>query len=189
MKKTLQKVIAISLTVIAALMIILLLIVTLGLVSYEQLDNQIVKVLVVVLSIIFGVLAASLIATVFTDSDQLKSILLFKNDDSSSKATVAVVKKISRQALKNMMEIKIKRVIVTEDDNYQLHLRLNVYIYDNKVEKVTNAAKEEINKAFVSVMGLAFNSIDFAVLKIKATNLYSIENTETIEENKEVEEN
>lgn len=178
MKKILEKIVAISLTVIGLLLIALLIVVMLNAIDVQELDNQLVKVLIISLSVVFAVLAGIIIAMSFSDSDRLNSIILFKDKESATKATVSVVKKMVRKASKRVEEAKVTKVSMFGDENNNVKLAINLKINSNKTEEIIDRIRGEIMTTCSKILLYDFSSIDFKVVKLKTDYVPSSEEIE-----------
>ncbi len=168
MKKILEKIVAISLTVIGLLLITLLIVVMLNAIDVKELDNQLVKVLIISLSVVFAVLAGIIIAMSFSDSDRLNSIILFKDKESATKATVSVVKKMVKKAAKRVEEAKVTKVSMYGDENNDVKLAISLKICSDKTEEVIDRVRGEIMATCSKILVYDFSSIDFKVVKLKS---------------------
>ena len=178
MKKILEKIVAISLTVVGMLLIALLLVVMFNAIDVEEMDNQLVKVLIISLSVVFAVLAGIVIAMSFSDSDRLNSIILFKDKESATKATVSVVKKMVRKASKRVEEAKITKVSMFGDDNNDVKLAVNLKIKSEKTEEIIDRVRGEIMTTCSKILVYKFSSIDFKVVNLKSDYVPSAEEIE-----------
>lgn len=167
MKKLLERIVAIALTVIGALLIALLLVVMFKAVDVAELDNQVVKILIMSLSVIFAILAALCIGAAFSDNDKLKAVLMFKDKESATKATVGVVKKLAKKAAKNVPNAKVTKVLLFVDDNNNVKLRVSIRVKGNDTENVINRVRAEITSTIAAVLDVEFASVDFKLIGVK----------------------
>ncbi len=175
-KKLTEKIVSIALCVISFMFVLLLLIVTFGHITNDDLNNKIVKGLLVSLTIIFCFLSGISIALAFKDTDKLSSVLIFKDKHSSTQATVSVMKKTAVRVCKPIEEAKIKRVNIFADDTGHVHMRVDIKIFSEKTIDVTTKVKATLITTFEDVFGIEFSSINFKVIKSK--NTYQPSNAE-----------
>ncbi|HOB64543.1 MAG TPA: hypothetical protein PKH08_05275 [Clostridia bacterium] len=168
MRKILEKIVSIALTVIGLLFIALLLVVMFGAVGVDELDNQVVKALVIALTGVFVVLAAIMIAASFADNDKLNSILLFKDKESATKAAVTVVKSLVKKASKRVEQAKVTKVVLFGDENNNVRLVVYIKIKGNDTEAVINRVRAEIEATCDKVLEYRFAAIDFRITLVKA---------------------
>lgn len=186
MKKILESIVAITLTVIGLLLIALLLVLMFNGIDVRELDNQLVKVLIVSLSVVFTVLAGMIIAISFSDSDRLNSIILFKDKESATKATVSVVKKMVKKASKRVLEAKVTKVSLFGDENNNVKLAISLKIKSDKTEDVIDRVRGQITATCNKILVYEFAAIDFKVVKLQSEYVPSTEEiNKTIEEYKQ----
>lgn len=168
MKKILEKIISVSLMVVGLLFIALLLVVMFGAIGVDELDNQVVKALTIALSVIFAVLAVIMIASAFADRDKLNSILLFKDKESATKATVSVVKSLIKKASKRVEAAKVTKAVLIGDENNNVRLIVYIKVRSNDTEVVINRVRAEIMATCEKVLEYNFASVDFKIVGVKA---------------------
>ncbi|MDD3946400.1 MAG: hypothetical protein PHI19_01015 [Clostridia bacterium] len=168
MKKILEKIVSVSLTVVGLLFIALLFVIMFGAVSVDELNNQLVKVLVISLSAVFSVLAIIMIFSSFTDHDKLNSILLFKDKESATKASVSVVKKLVKNASKRVEAAKVTKVVLIGDENNNVKLVVYIKVKSNETETVINRVRAEIMATCDKVLEYQFSTVDFKITQVKA---------------------
>jgi hypothetical protein len=169
MKKLLERIVSIALTVIGALLIALLLVVMFKAVDVKELDNQVVKILIMSLSVIFAILAALCIGAAFSDNDKLKAVLMFKDKESATKATVGVVKKLAIKAAKNVPNARVSKVLLLVDDNNNVKLRINLRVKGDDTENVINLVRAQITATIAAVLDVEFASVDFKLVGVKTS--------------------
>lgn len=166
-KKITEKIISIALCVVSLLFVLLLLITTFGHIKNADLDNKIVKALLISLTVVFGVLSGFSIAMSFRDTEKLSAVLIFKDKHSATKATVAVMKRTAVRVCKPIEEAKIRRVHIFADDVGNVKMKIDIKIYSDKTVDVTTKVKATLINTFEEVFGIEFSSIDFRIIKSK----------------------
>ena len=169
MKKVFDKVIAITLGVISLFFVVLMLVTAFGGLEQADLDNSIVKALLITLAVFFAVLTGLEIAVSFRDNEKLTSVLLFKDKESATKATVSVVKKTAKRVTKNISEAKIGKITILADDNGNARLKVDVKLATDATMETVSKLRAILIDAFINVFGIEFASIDFRVVNSKNT--------------------
>lgn len=167
MKKIFDKVITITLGVISLFFVILMLITAFGGLDTADFDNDIVKALLITLGIIFAVLTGLNVWIAFLDNEKLSSILLFKDKESATKATVGVVKKTARRVTKKIAEAKIGRIQIFADENGNARLKVDVKLTTDATMDTVTKLRAILIDTFKSIFGIEFAAIDFRVVKSK----------------------
>lgn len=168
MKKILEKVVSIAVLVVGLIFITLLLVVIFGSIEGEELNNQLVQVLVISLSVIFGVLGAIMIISAFNDGERLNSILIFKDKESATKAAVPVVKSLVKTASNRVEEAKVNKVVLLGDDNNNVKLVVYIKIKSDDTEDVIKRVRAEIMATCYKVLEYQFSTVDFRITKVKS---------------------
>ena len=172
MKKVFDKIISITLGVISLFFVVLMLVTTFGGLEQADLDNNVVKALLITLGAIFVVLTVMEIAVSFRDDEKLNAILLYKDRDSSTKATVSVVKKTAKRVAKTIKtEAKVGKVQIVSDDAGNTRLKVDVKILTDRTEETAVRLRAILVESFKKIFGIEFASIDFRVVKSKSAYL------------------
>ena len=172
MKKVLDKIISITLAVVSLFFVVLMLVTAFGGLEQADLDNNVVKALLITLGVIFALLTALEIAVSFRDDEKLNAVLLYKDRDSSTKATVSVVKKTAKRVAKTIKtEAKVGKVQIVSDDAGNTRLKVDVKILTDRTEETTVRLRAILVESFKKIFGIEFASIDFRVVKSKSAYL------------------
>ena len=167
MKKIFDKVITVTLGVISLFFVILMLITAFGGLETADFDNEIVKALLITLGIIFAVLTGLNVWIAFQDNEKLSSILLFKDKESATKATVGVVKKTARRVTKKIEEAKIDKIQIFADENGNARLKVDVKLATDATMDTVTKLRAILIDTFRNIFGIEFAAIDFRVVKSK----------------------
>ena len=172
MKKVLDKIISITLAVVSLFFVVLMLVTAFGGLEQADLDNNVVKALLITLGVIFALLTALEIAVSFRDDEKLNAVLLYKDRESSTKATVAVVKKTAKRVAKTIKtEAKVGKVQIISDDAGNTRLKVDVKILTDRTEETAVRLRAILVESFKKIFGIEFASIDFRVVKSKSAYL------------------
>lgn len=170
MKKVFDKIISVTLGVVSLFFVLLMLITAFGGLQQVDLDNNVVKALLITLAVIFALLTAFQVAISFRDDEKLNAVLLYKDKESSAKATVAVVKKTAKRVAKVMKaEARIGKVQIVSDDAGNTRLKVDVKILTDRTEETSIKLRAILVESFKKIFGIEFSSIDFRIVKSKST--------------------
>jgi len=167
MKKTIEKIVTIALMLISLLFVITTLVVQFRPEYAADMSGSYVQVLLVVFAAMFAVLTAINIAGAFADSEKINNVLLFKSRESATKATITVVNKTAKQAVKQIEGATLKKVYLFVDENNDVKMRIDLKIASATVEDVIIKVRAAVATTFEEVLGLNFASIDFKLVKVK----------------------
>lgn len=169
MKKVFEKIVSITLGVVSTLFVILILVTMFGGIETADLDNDLVHALLIALGVVFAVLTGLNIYASFIDNEKLSAVLLFKDKESATKATVSVLKKTAIRVTKQVPEAKIKKVHLTSDENGNVKMRLDIKISTDETLEVVTRVRAIIIETFKEIFGIEFASIDYKIIKSKNT--------------------
>lgn len=167
MKKIFEKVVTITLGVISLFFVIMMLVTAFGGLELNDFDNSIVRALLICLAVIFAVLTGLAVFAAFQDNEKLSSVVLFKNKESATKATVAVVKRTAKRVVKEIPEAKLTKVQIVADDNGNVRLKVDVKLATDATMEVVTKVRALLIDTFANVFGIEFASIDFRIVKSK----------------------
>ncbi len=168
MKKILEKIVAIALAIVSLVFVGLILTLLFKPAFVSELNNQLVKTMLISFGVLFGVLTTLNIAGAFRTVDKLSTVMLFKGKKSATKATVGVVKKYVKTATKNVEGAKVTKVMLFVDENNDVKLKADLKIKsDKEVIEVVTAVRAHVADTLMGVLGLEFKSIDFTTVGLK----------------------
>lgn len=173
MKKALQKIATFALVIVGFLVTLFLLLVTLGAFDFAAFidGNRVVHSLVIVLAIIYTVLGVYLVIEIFAGDSGLSTMVLYSDNMNAVSTTSRVVRRLVRKAAKSLDVVKVKKLIITQDDKPGFKLGVQVKINGNEVGATTEKLRYLIATACKDVLGVTFNSIHIKVVKLE--NSYS----------------
>ncbi|MFI3229279.1 MAG: hypothetical protein R3Y23_03875 [Bacillota bacterium] len=185
MKKLLEKIVSIALALVSLVFVALIITMVFKPEYVTELNNQLVKAMLVAFCAVFGILTAINIATAFRSVDKLSSVILFKGKSSATRATIGVVKKYVKTAAKNVEGARVTKVVLFVDENNNVKMKADLKITSEKqVIDVVTAVKAHVADTLMGVLGLEFATIDFTTVGVK--NKYE-PNKEAIAQNIETE--
>jgi hypothetical protein len=169
MKKNFEKMISISLTIMASIFVIFLLLIIFNSDIAAEANNGVVHALFGVFSVILLALCAIDIRSAFTTNERVNQILLFKTQDTSKKASVKVIRKLAREAVAQINGVKVGGIQLFVDDTNDVVLRATVKILGNHesakavMEQMSDILRDEFNK----VLGFSFKEIELKLVSFK----------------------
>lgn len=178
-KKITEKIVSIAICIVSFIFILLLLITTFGHITNADLNNKIVKSLLLTLTFIFAALSGVSIIFAFHDNERLRNVLIFKDKESATQATVAVMKKTAVRVCKPIKEAKIKKVNILSDNYGNVKMKIDIAVLTNETVKVVTKVRATIIATFQEVFGIEFSAIDYRIVKSK--NNYAPTETEVNE--------
>ena len=167
MKKIFEKVVTITLGVISLFFVIMMLVTAFGGLELNDFDNSIVRALLICLAVIFAVLTGLAVFAAFQDNEKLSSVMLFKNKESATKATVAVGKRTAKRVIKDIPEAKLTKVQIVADDNGNVRLKVDLKLSTDATMDVVTKVRATLIDTFANIFGIEFASIDFRIVKSK----------------------
>lgn len=167
MKKILEKITTIALAVISILFIALIWVIMFKPEIAVDLKNDLVYAFVILLSSTFVILTTLNIYSAFVDNERLSDVLLFKDRESATKATVGVVKKTAKRITKNMEEAKIKKVTLYSDVSGNISMNVEIKVKSDETMNVVTKVRALLIKTFDEIFGIEFSAINFRVTTSK----------------------
>ena len=167
MKKLFEKIVSIATAIIGTLFMILLLVVMFQGIDMAQLDNQLVHALMITLAIVFAVLLGLSIYAAFMDTDKLSSIILFKDKESATKASMSVVKATAKKAAKQVEGAKLTKVRLIADENGNVRLKVDLKVTTENVDETVMRVRAQVEDSFEKIYGVHFHYIDINLVKVK----------------------
>lgn len=167
MKKLFEKIVSIATAIIGTLFMILLLVVMFQGMDIRQMDNQLVHALMITLAIVFTVLLGLSIYAAFLDTDKLSSIILFKDKESATKASMSVVKSTAKKAAKAVEGAKLTKVRLIADENGNVRLKVDLKVTTENVDDTVINVRAQVEDAFEKIYGVKFHYIDINLVKVK----------------------
>ena len=191
MKKALQKIATVALVIVGFLVTLFLLLVTLGAFDFAAYidGNRVVHSLVIVLAIIYTVLGVYLVIEIFAGDSGLSTMVLYSDNMNAVSTTSRVVRRLVRKAAKSLDVVRVKKLIITQDDKPGFKLGVQIKISGQEVSSTTEKLRYLIATACKDVLGVTFNSIHIKVIKLENSYKPDVEGAEKFakaEEQKEM---
>ncbi|MCL2771088.1 MAG: hypothetical protein FWD89_02125 [Firmicutes bacterium] len=175
MKKILEKIISVSLACVSLIFVVFLLVMIFNTNAAAEADNKVVHSLFIVFTLVFIALTAINIRAAFSDEERINQVLLYKTTGSSKKASVGVVRRLAKRAVKDIAGAKVRHVHLYVDENHEVTFRASVKVVtdQNSTEKGKAVIiLEKVNAAIAiacqEVLGLEFKEIELKLVSAKS---------------------
>ncbi len=167
-----QKVLTISFVVLSFLFVLLLMLFMFNNsigenFTTEVQDNQVVRIIVIVMSVLYFINAIVLGIVTFYTKGTLDAIDVNNSDGSSTKISRASIVSVVKHNTKFVDGVQVKGVNILQDQKGGLHLSVHIRIVSVPVEQVVTPFRVILFNAFSEFMGVEFESIDFVVTALK----------------------
>ena len=168
MKRAFEKTICVVGIVLAVLFIAVVLLTSFNVINSEEFNNGILKAVFVVLAVLYGISAMFSAYFVFSTGDELKEVLVYNRQDSTTRVTKGVIKKLAKQSLKNEQGVKVKAVKVVLTDR-GLNLRITIKTDSVDIPETTAYLKNILVDVFGKILLIKFKNIDFKLVGVKTS--------------------
>ena len=175
MKKTLTRILGASVSIVASLLIIILVITAFGGIKVEDIQKGLGKGLIIALSVIFLALMIVFFALLFSSDDVIKEIIIKSEHKGSVYATMSVIRKTVKKATAEMEGIKIGKVNVISTE-FGVRLIVNVKVVDQDAEIAAARVRLALEDEFKGSLGYTFNSIEVRIKSLQSQ--YAVDNEE-----------
>lgn len=168
MKRAFEKTICVVGIVLAVLFIAVVLLTSFNVINSEEFNNGILKAIFLVLAVLYGISAMFSAYFVFSTGDELKEVLVYNRQDSTTRVTKGVIKKLAKQSLKNEQGVKVKAVKVVLTDR-GLNLRITIKTDSVDIPETTAYLKNILVDVFGKILLIKFKNIDFKLVGVKTS--------------------
>ncbi len=127
--------------------------------------NVTVNVLVAAFALLYALLSAYLLWTVFGKGDGAGKVLLHCDDESSTLADVKVIRKVIRGCQAKVKGLKVTRICITETDKRGYCLKLYVKVPPLHAISAVDEMRCLLRQSFLQTLQVEFRSVDFVVDK------------------------
>lgn len=166
--RKLQKVLAITFFVLSFIFLLLdLLFIFNGSFTIEDMQNRIVRVIVIVLAVLFFIVGIGMILEAFWNKEALSSIVLYSDRASSVKVTNSVIKNIVKKNAELIEGVKTRGETLYLDENGGVRMTVNVTVKNNDVDYAVDRLRCLLFDAFYEILGVEFTKIDFRVTALQ----------------------
>ena len=158
MKKNIEKILASAGLIIALVLIIILVVTAFGGIEQSEFDNQLVKGLIITLSVLYLLLAISSLVMLFMNNDAVKEITLRSEQGGSCKATLGVIRKLVKETFYGLEGVKTGKVALIVNE-YGVKLKVSVRVTDRDVFETETYMRTLLEEVFKGALGFKFHTI------------------------------
>lgn len=167
MKKNIEKILASAGLIIALVLIVILIVTAFGGIEQSEFDNQLVRGLVITLSVLYLVLAVSSLTMLFLGSDAVREITLRSEQGGSCKATLGVIRRLVKETFYGLEGVKTGKVTLIVNE-YGVKLKVAVRITDRDVFETETYLRILLEEVFKGALGFKFHAIEFKIVSLQA---------------------
>ena len=167
MKKNIEKILASAGLIIALVLIVILIVTAFGGIEQSEFDNQLVRGLVITLSVLYLVLAVSSLTMLFLGSDAVREITLRSEQGGSCKATLSVIRRLVKETFYGLEGVKTGKVTLIVNE-YGVKLKVAVRITDRDVFETETYLRTLLEEVFKGALGFKFHAIEFKIVSLQA---------------------
>ena len=158
MKKNIEKILASAGLIIAVVLIIILVVTAFGGIEQSEFDNQLVKGLIITLSVLYLLLAISSLVMLFMNNDAVKEITLRSEQGGSCKATLGVIRKLVKETFYGLEGVKTGKVALIVNE-YGVKLKVSVRVTDRDVFETETYMRTLLEEVFKGALGFKFQEV------------------------------
>lgn len=167
MKKNIEKILASAGLIIAVVLIIILVVTAFGGIEQSEFDNQLVKGLIITLSVLYLLLAISSLVMLFMNNDAVKEITLRSEQGGCCKATLGVIRKLVKETFYGLEGVKTGKVALIVNE-YGVKLKVSVRVTDRDVFETETYMRTLLEEVFKGALGFKFHTIEFKIVALQA---------------------
>lgn len=167
MKKNIEKILASAGLIITLVLIVILIVTAFGGIEQSEFDNQLVRGLVITLSVLYLVLAVSSLTMLFLGSDAVREITLRSEQGGSCKATLGVIRRLVKETFYGLEGVKTGKVTLIVNE-YGVKLKVAVRITDRDVFETETYLRTLLEEVFKGALGFKFHAIEFKIVSLQA---------------------
>ena len=153
--------------IIAVVLIIILVVTAFGGIEQSEFDNQLVKGLIITLSVLYLLLAISSLVMLFMNNDAVKEITLRSEQGGSCKATLGVIRKLVKETFYGLEGVKTGKVALIVNE-YGVKLKVSVRVTDRDVFETETYMRTLLEEVFKGALGFKFHTIEFKIVALQA---------------------
>ena len=167
MKRAFEKTICIASIILALIFVAIVLLTVFQVINAADFENGVLKGILVVLALLYAIAALISAFFVFSTGDELKEVIVFNRQESSTKVTKGVIVKLAKQSLKGEDGVKVRGVKVLLTDR-GLNLRIVIKTDSVDIPETTEYIKGILDDVFARVLLIKFKNIDFKIISVKS---------------------
>lgn len=167
MRKIAEKVALVAQICVAVVFVIVATLYAFGLTTSMELQSNVVTVVVmIVLAVVFAGTSIYLLYVSFSESQNVKRMLLYADSKCATATTLKVVNKIAGNCADKIDGVHIKRTKIRADEKKGYVATFAVQISATSVTPALEQLRCLIEDSFKNTLGLTFNTITFEVDKL-----------------------
>ena len=143
-------------------------------------ENGVLNVLMIILAVVYVAISAFILYVNFSESANLKRILLFCDSDSATHATVKVVNNIVKGCVKQVNGIKYKKIKIRSDEKAGFIATIYIEVTSDGIAENINMLRTLVTRSFYETLGLKFNTVNFNIEKLHGRYVPSTENVDEV---------
>ena len=182
MRKITEKISIVAQICITLIFVVTTILYITGVIPYNDgvIDNGVFVSLLVILAIAYGLLSAYIIYVNFSDSENLRQILLFCDSESATHANARVIRNIVKSCAKKVSGIRVRRIKMKLDEKQGFGITIKIDVSTHSVSQSVDKLRCLVADAFKNTLGLTFNSINFIIRRLKSSYKPNVEKAEKL---------
>ncbi len=129
-----------------------------------------VMAIVIILTSIYVAMTAYLLYGTFAQRNVIRQVLLYADEYNETNANSTVIRRIANDSAKLVSGVKVKKLRITTGEKGKMHMKLTVTVESNDVSYSLDTLRCLLVDHYATVLSLTFDSIDFAITKVKSDN-------------------
>lgn len=143
-------------------------------------ENGVLNVLMIILAVVYVAISAFILYVNFSESANLKRILLFCDSDSATHATVKVVNNIVKGCVKQVNGIKYKKIKIRSDEKAGFIATIYIEVTSDGIAENINMLRTLVTRSFYETLGLKFNTVNFNIEKLHGRYVPNTQNVDEV---------
>lgn len=182
MRRITEKIAIVAQICITLIFVVCTLLYITGVIPYNDglLDNGVFVMLLIILAATYGLLSAYIIWINFSESENIRQVLLFCDSESATHANAKVVRNIVRSCAKKVSGVRVRRVKMRVDEKQSLVLTLKVDVSTNEVAASIDKLRCLVADSFKNTLNLTFSSVNFVIRRLKTRYKPNVERAEQL---------
>ena len=128
--------------------------------------NGVLNILMIILAVAYLAISAFILYVNFSESANLKRVLLFCDSDSATNVSVKVINNIVKGCTKQVHGIKFKKIKIRSDEKAGFIATISIEVSADSVAENVNTLRALISRSFYETLGLKFNTVNFNIEKL-----------------------
>lgn len=132
-------------------------------------NNGVLGTLIGILAVVYLLLSGYIVYENFSETENLRQVLLHCDSESATHAGVRVVKRIVQSCAKKVTGVRVRKIKMRLDEKNGIVLTLNLNISTHNVTESVDTLRCLVADAFKNSLGMTFNSINFVINRLKSS--------------------